>query len=96
MTIDEAIKNLRTLWIAQVLKANVVKEDGHPLESDFVTAVNMAIDALDKQIPKVPRLSDDYYDYDYHCPRCGAYITGVYADKCCCECGQALDWSDEE
>lgn len=29
-----------------------------------------------------------------HCPNCGDRKHILFGDKCCVECGQALDWSD--
>ena len=47
--------------------------------------LNMAIEALEKQIPKKPI----YQGESDMCPNCGAcYIFG----NCCIECGQKIDW----
>ena len=46
---------------------------------------DVAIWALEKQIPKKPIKDDD----NMACPICGATI-GM--NPYCCECGQALDW----
>ena len=56
-----------------------------------------AIYALEKQIPKKPDFAD--YDCSYFiCPCCKNAIyssSNVTNHKFCLECGQALDWSDE-
>ena len=71
-------------------------------------ALNMAIEALEKQIPKKPN-----YEYEQTgngissvirfpiCPSCNGIDDGQqYSvggnEKFCCICGQALDWSDTE
>lgn len=64
--------------------------------------IRMAIEALEKQIPKKPR----YVQYDgnqevgnYHCTTCKRIIELRPIDHnekvFCLYCGQALDWSDE-
>lgn len=65
--------------------------------------MNIAIKALEKQIPKEPDLIGDGYDdngnlvYDtWICPCCETQYELYYDDyKFCPECGQALDWSDD-
>ena len=66
----------------------------------------MAIEALNKQIPKKPiYYGDGYADgkevYDMaECPTCdnNDFEEGInnWGCKYCPNCGQALDWSDEE
>lgn len=57
------------------------------------------IDALEKQIPKMPLekevigVSMTGYKYKGQCPKCSAKVsqcTGNYCPKC----GQAIDWSE--
>lgn len=64
-------------------------------------ALEMAIKALEKQIPKK---AISTYKGHYKCPTCENYIDITDDDlyvyeieppKCCDECGQALDWGDE-
>lgn len=56
-------------------------------------ALNMAIEALEKQIPKkVTLVFKNDYDLVY-CPRCGVKFI-QYGLHFCGECGQALDWSE--
>lgn len=67
-----------------------------------VEEMNIAISALEKQIPKKPDLIGDGYDdngnliYDtWICPCCETQYELDYDDyKFCPECGQAIDWSD--
>lgn len=52
-------------------------------------SLNMAIEALEKQIPKkVIRYS---YTTDVCCPYCGEVVLYSY----CRNCGQRLDWSEK-
>lgn len=76
----------------------------------YVRSVNVIKDAIYKQIPQQPISSKDWcisnmrsiYDSDpfqWYCPNCNSII-GVdgqasFTDHCC-DCGQALDWSDIE
>ena len=67
-------------------------------------ALDMAVSALEKQIPKKPDLEGDGYDengeliYDTgYCPNCRHIFEVDYdATRHCPVCGQALDWSDTE
>lgn len=62
-------------------------------------AVDVAIQALEKQIPKKPIKSEEQvvrYVNTYYCPVCRLGITGTNIAKWCYHCGQRLDWSDEE
>ena len=80
MTPEEAIKTI------QVAIAEVEWE--YPI--DYSVAFETAIEALEKQIPK--KLKDDGWLY---CPICGRDVLMDKFDYCP-DCGQALDWSDEE
>lgn len=84
------------------VRANVREANLRDIQdSNEVVIINMmlevylteAIDALEKQMPKAPKLTGG--SYGYRCPCCNAYIFCEYDDKYCCECGQALDWGDE-
>ena len=117
-----------------ILKAEIVH---HPECSIFAEALGLAIQALEKQIPKKPKSthikygkhtwakkengeSGSFVDYkdghgeykvtkwqDWVCPICGWFVGQRYnrsqnhshdQRKCnyCNECGQKIDWSDEE
>ena len=80
MTAEEAIKTI------QVAIAEVEWE--YPL--DYSIAFETAIKALEKQIPKKVTKSA--------CPSCNRIFLFRHGEKrkgdCCDNCGQALDWSD--
>ena len=72
-----------------------------------VKAFDMAIKALEKQIPKKPRKNGLYSAHSgifrkipaYTCPSCGNMCLEKWATErsitnYCSECGQKLDWSD--
>ena len=71
---------------------------------DGIEAIQIAIQALEKQIPKKPRKTDSYRGvlkrvYAYVCPTCGnvcleKYINERQNTMFCWNCGQKLDWSD--
>jgi hypothetical protein len=58
--------------------------------------MNITIEALEKQIPKKPikHFVKPFGFPCYECPICGE--SDVCGQKYCDECGQALDWSEEE
>ena len=88
MTIDEAIKELQE---------NIDLPFGVVVSDE---ASRMAINALEKQIPKKPNIEGDGYAdgqlvYDtWICPCCGQHYE-VDCDRYdyCPNCGQILDWS---
>ena len=116
MTPERAIEILKNLTYVKVLENNTHSNIAYHSESackkdneDFA-AIQMAISALERQIPKKPLIkthtysgSDDDFTNKYYCPVCNELIVcedtnGYYAGKIVehCPCGQALDWSDEE
>lgn len=67
-----------------------------------VPQYHAVIKALEKQIPKK---AGSIYKGDYKCPTCenyiditddDLYIYEIEPPKYCDECGQALDWGEEE
>ena len=66
--------------------------------------VELAIKALEKQIPRKPIYSDyddngfgEIIPYTAICPICGyEFEFGTWNENHHCVCGQAMDWSDEE
>ena len=66
-------------------------------KSDYA---EVAIEALEKQIPKKPYMESDgdadgYPVWDYYCVTCNEYFD-IYQPKHCWKCGQAIDWSEVE
>ena len=55
-------------------------------------AIKLAIEALEKQIPKKPMEKDGWLA----CPNCEISMSGRMYVPWCDNCGQALDWSEEE
>lgn len=62
---------------------------------DWLTAIDMAIEALEKQIPKKPIKSDREIRYCevWECPNCGFEWSSRVVDYCY-KCGQRIDWSE--
>lgn len=55
-------------------------------------AKQMAINALEKQMPKKP-IFDTYHRVGHMCPNCNNINPWGY--KHCKHCGQKLDWNEE-
>lgn len=69
------------------------------METDtLLTAYDIAIKTLGKQIPKKPLNQSDEYDRTYgNCPCCGEMVVDYPDDfRVCSNCGQAIDWGEEE
>ena len=60
--------------------------------------INVAIKAIDKQIPKKPEPKKDASGEYYVCPICGVYQEYLTDGKppYCVNCCQALDWQEVE
>ena len=71
-----------------------------PFAIKITEALDMAVKALEKQIPKTPFIWEDKYyysptpndDWGYECPCCGNRDIDYPEHHCIC--GQALDWND--
>ena len=86
MKIIEAIENLKYL----------ISGDCTGNQMDFIEEIEMAINALEKQVPKRPlkkRIVNDGYAWEWVCPNC--HIVKVTTEEQFCDdCGQRLDWGD--
>lgn len=87
MTYEEAIKNINAL--------NAVCGQKGLYEAEFESALALAIEALEKQIPKRPL----HMHKNYYCPICKEdgwmlWDDAIHndMDKYCGKCGQAIDW----
>lgn len=91
MTPQEAITMLKRI-------AFTVKNEPEEIEAaKCITALKLAIEALEKQIPKKPISLGEDIDRDVgQCPNCKEIIDTYEDYKYCSDCGQAIDWRDEE
>ena len=87
MTYEEAIKNINAL--------NAVCGQKDLYDAEFENALVLAIDALEKQVPKKPL----HMHKNYYCPICKEDGWMLWddaipndMDKYCGKCGQAIDW----
>lgn len=90
MTIEEARKFLDGELLAIALECNVSSETQKKRLEERFAALNVAIGAIDKQIPKKPICSDAGWG---KCPICGNTMV-EFGEKYCFNCGQAIEWSD--
>ena len=86
MTYEEAIKLLNSVTIYYGGKCTR-------------TALDLAIEALDKHIPKKPTNfsidnNDGYTIYDCECPSCEQSHRELFPFAFCIHCGQALEWEE--
>ena len=95
----EKLKNMRLFM--QIMDKN----SEHKFAEDDYKANEMAIQELEKQIPKKPIMKQYFEDLEDEylcCPTCGEILTDrIPADNKtfyfhCMNCGQKFDWSDEE
>lgn len=102
MTESEAIEKLKNMRLFMQIED---KNNGCKFTEDDYKANEMAIQALEKQIPKKPIMKqyfEDLKDEYLCCPTCGEILTDrIPADNKtfyfhCMNCGQKFDWSDEE
>lgn len=94
MTNEDAIKTIN-------IAAAEVEWD-YPM--DYQVAFEMAIDALEKHVPKKPiktkiatlNKSPEAISWEtiHCCPRCESNLAPQY--KYCHQCGQEIEWEDEE
>lgn len=92
MTESEAIKELHE-----------IRPRGGIIPQKRAEALDVAIQALEKQIPKKPIMKQYFEDLEEKylcCPTCGEILTDrIPADNKtfyfhCMNCGQKFDWSD--
>ncbi len=87
--IEKAIEVLKKQYTT-VSKCLSIKE-----ATEQNTAINLAISALEKQIPKKPKQYTDTFKMTYYfCPIC-EYVRITGNQKRCDVCGQKIDWEVE-
>lgn len=100
MTREEAIKKLKNLVPKNCKMVDGRLKGGFPdWNSEEGKALEMAIADMEKQIPKKVIFEAD--GEELLCPSCGFDFMGAFCEPdhdpyYCFECGQALDWSEEE
>lgn len=82
--------------LEQIKKDFYFDEEGlekYPESRNCKCAIDLAKQALEKQIPKpVVQSTDDCT----RCPMCGGYVGIDIEEIYCPVCGQALDWEDSD
>lgn len=95
MTNEEAIKYILWGTAPNYTCANNKRHGSNHTEFE---AFNMAIKALEKQIPKKPENVVRYHNIcvDWNCSSCKRFHrTDNAIIDYCFDCGQAIDWSDD-
>ena len=78
--------------LIELKKSNEIQEFYY--SDEFSKVIDIAINAIEKQIPKKPIYdNDDYHRTGYRCPNCNN--TNPWGYKHCKHCGQKLDWNEE-
>ena len=105
----EAVEKLKAYSKCQLLQVKGIYEDCNEKKCDNCDlcymqgttgehreAIDMAIQALEKQIPKKPVKKSFIVPYEgiNVCPSCKEPLGGKR--HYCSKCGQKLDWSDED
>ena len=91
MTESEAIEKLKNMRLFMQIEDE--NNDCKFTEDDY-KANEMAINALEKHIPKKPMFNGNNW---YRCVNgCEIHKKQFEKDWYCPNCGQKLDWSDEE
>ena len=110
MKTSEAIEKLRAYHKCQRLQVKGIYEDCNEKLCDncdlcyaqgtvgeHIKSIEIAIQALEKQIPMKVKNSGDRIPFEWYCPSCGELLCDDgYKDtyiKYCEHCGQKLDWS---
>ena len=93
MTYEEAIEYITERYVTMSMCLTLDECRKHN------KAISMAIEALEKQIPKKPL----HMHKNYYCPICKEDGWMLWddaipndMDKYCGMCGQAIDWSDDK
>lgn len=95
--VREAIVELKTLAFIAKKTLALIPEYAKEYDNE-IKALETAIEALEKQLPKKVDAKDDYRDfngnllyYSGFCPDCG-FVVKSNKNKCCPFCTQVLDW----
>ena len=83
-----------------IVDEKIVREAIGTIKSNYPTsgyymlceALDIAIEVLEKQLPKKPIEHSAKFAAFYECPSCGSI--DEYGQKNCDNCGQRLDWGE--
>ena len=92
MTVEEAIK-----YVVKEVCEDCYGSD-EPMGDCKTCGVKIAIECMEKQIPKKPIKDDTSYS-GYKCPTCNSNIYqlrshNIYRTPHCIFCGQKIDWEE--
>lgn len=89
----EAAKKMTNKEAIEILKSNKPTSDPRKCGKELCTAVDKAIEALKKQIPKkpIPIITDDNELVCVICPNCQEIRVDC---NYCAKCGQAISWEE--
>lgn len=97
--VKEAIEELKSLLYIRKRTIEALPDSARKdsLYNNEITALETAIEALEKQLPKKPidkscvKDNDTIYGYVGICPSCNGIIDD---SMIVCDCTQVLDWSE--
>lgn len=98
---NKSMTTEKALEILQEIKCDFKNKCCTSIDLGNIEAIDVAISALEKQIPKKPIFKyKAFFSFDgYCCPNCNNYIKSKkdpIRPNHCEKCGQALDWSDSD
>ncbi len=86
--------------VNRIIDHMAVHKMREPRAINISTALKMAIEALEKQIPKKPlNVMESIEDlrFDWTCPTCKRqFVNALYSVNHCVDCGQKLDWGENK
>lgn len=102
MTVEEAIRILDPETTAEALAEieYYAGFSGHTAKVQACSeACEIAVAAIEKQMPKKPYFRKEEDAKGYACPVCDMGVTadhGRIRDTFCSHCGQAIDWGEDD
>lgn len=92
--VKEAIEELKSLLYIRKRTLEALPDSARKssIYNNEIVALETAIEALEKQLPKKPIEHSAKFAAFYECPSCGD--VDVYGQKNCDNCGQKIKWSE--
>lgn len=96
--VREAVEELKSLLYIRKRTIEALPDSARKdsLYNNEITALETAIEALEKQLPKKPKQADEQrirYCTTHVCPGCGEEFTGMVSGYCY-HCGQRIEYDD--